>query len=861
MAPKRKQGDELAAYRKKRDFTVTSEPPPAGDAGERAEAELPSFVVHKHDATRLHYDLRLEMGGVLVSWAVPKGPSYDPAQKRLAVRTEDHPLAYGAFEGRIPDDQYGGGDSLLWDRGHWSTIPPGQEEEQLERGRLHFLLSGEKLQGEWHLIRTRIKDDKENWLFFKGSDALQDPDRDILRERPESVVSGRRVTRGPVHLRSARGPPTGAARELLASLWPPMRAKDAAPGELLAKDHVFEVKYDGYRALAAIAGGELSLRSRNDLDLAARFPSVAEGLRRLRVKEAVLDGEIVSLDQRNRSSFERLLEGEGLLAFVAFDILWLDGEDLRGLPLEERREYLESVFTGAKLPLLIAERIPAQPQDPLAVAAARGLEGLIAKRLGSPYLGERSGAWRKLKLRQEQEVVVVGYTSSEALRQSVGALLVAVHEPAEGRQAGSGASAPGRRAAGGDSAPARKGKGQSPGRRTKGGAAGGRELVYAGKVGTGFSAADRRLLYRELSKVEVDEPPVAGRPKVKGARWVQPRLVAQVEFHGWTTGGRLRQPSFKGLRIDKRPEEVVREAPIPGGSESLMKPETSREQVQVTHGERVVYPKAGYTKADVFAYMEIVAPYLVHVLRGRPLFFQQWPKGVEEQGFYRQNVDPAPDFVTRIQVDNGKGKVVNHVVIDKVETVLWLANQSAFAFHMWSSSLPALENPDWVIFDLDPGAGAFSDLIFLAKTLRGFLEELGLNSYVKTSGKRGLHVLAPIRRGPTHDEATAFAVQVTQTLAAAFPKIATVERTKSKRGGRLYLDAFQNGKGKAIIAPYSPRDTPQATVSTPLEWEEVEDSLDLGSFTIRTMPERLLERGDLFARLLDEDQPLPRFAT
>lgn len=823
MAPRREvQPDGLETYRKKRDFERTSEPPPVHPSQERA-GEEPIFVVHKHDATRLHYDLRLEIGGALPSWAIPKGPSYDPAEKRLAVETEDHPLAYADFEGRIPDDEYGGGDSLLWDRGSWETVPPGEAEEQLAKGHLHLRLHGEKLDGEWHLIRTRMQGKKQQWLFIKAHDGNEDPSLDIVAGRPESVKSGRRVTRGPVHRSAFERPPKVPPGELLAKVWPPMFAELAAQPPSDEASYLYEVKYDGFRALAALANGRLVLRSRNDLDLAERFPQVAKDLRRLRLKEAVLDGEIISLDEEGRSSFQRLSLGEGLLRFAAFDLLWLDGEDLRHRPLEERREYLESVLLGAEGSVVLAERLGPGADAALAEAKRRGLEGVIAKRRGCPYVGRRSRTWLKLKLRASQEVTIVGYTPLSTGAAGIGALLVAVRS--------------------------------------------GDDYRYVGKVGTGFSDRDRRTLQELLIRDKVRKTPVAEAPKVRGATWVKPIHVAEVEFVEWTGDGRLRQPSFKGLRMDKGPEETAPEAAVSEAVVSEVEPESALpptlpkavlEAVAPTHPERVVYPDAGYTKGDVFTYMARLAPIFVKVLRGRPLFFQQWPQGIHREGFYRQNMQPAPDFVSRIQVRHSDDRLVHHVVIDKPETVLWLANQSAFAFHMWSSSLPHLELPDWVVFDLDPGDGPFSELVEIAVALRDFLLELGLVSFPKTSGKRGLHVLAPIRRGPSHEEATQFAVGVTSAMAKVFSKIASVERTKSKRGGKLYLDALQNGQGKAIIAPYSLRDTPQATVSAPLEWGEVTPDLDPTRFTLETMPARLAEKGELFGQILRTDQPLPK---
>ena len=503
---------KLDVYRAKRDFHVTPEPAP-DPARPRRSGPL-TFMVHKHHARRLHYDLRLEMEGVLASWAVPKGPSYDPGEKRLAVETEDHPLAYGGFEGRIPDGEYGAGDSIIWDRGTWDTDPPGQAGPQKRKGHLVVVLHGEKLDGRWHLVRTRAAGGKQQWLLFKAKDEGARPGYDVVAERPESVVSGRRVTRGPVAaktLRAAHPPPL----DLLLKVWPPMlatltTAREVGPG------HRLEVKYDGFRALAALSGGRVSLQSRNGRDLAARFPSVARALSEVVVGEAVVDGEIVA--RPGAGSRFQALQGEAAeVEYVAFDLLWLDGEDLRDRPLEERRQLLESLLAGAPARIALAEEVTGPVEAALRRARRERWEGVVAKRSGSRYQGRRSREWLKVKVTGGQELAVVGYTPITTGAPAVGALLVAVRE--------------------------------------------GKRFAYAGKVGTGYTDEVRRELYRRLERERVTAPPVSDPPRLRGARWVTPTLVAEVAFTEWTADGKLRHPSFKRLRDDKRPEECVRERP------------------------------------------------------------------------------------------------------------------------------------------------------------------------------------------------------------------------------------------------------------------------------------------------------------
>jgi bifunctional non-homologous end joining protein LigD len=809
----------LEEYRARRNFDVTPEPAPGGV---EPDPDAPTFMIHKHDATRLHYDLRLEIGGALASWSVPKGPSHDPSAKRFAVQTEDHPLEYGNFEGRIPDGEYGAGDSLVWDRGRFDTVPPGQASEQRRKGHLHLELHGEKLEGRWHLVRTGGRGTRANWLFFKARDGLEDATYDVVEARPESVVSGRRVTRGPVTKKDLRAPHP-EPRVLMKKVWPPMLATladaDAAP-EL--ENHQFEVKYDGYRGLAAVSSGRVCFHTRNGLDLTERFPEVARALSRLVVPEAVLDGEVVAYDARGVSHFESLLTPGADHRFVVFDLLWLQGEDLRGRPLEERRELLESVLANVPPPLELAERLPGDGPEVLALAERRGLEGVIAKACGSRYEGKRSRAWLKLKVSQAQEVAIIGYTPITNGKKEIGALLVGVHD-------GSG-------------------------------------FRYAGKVGTGYSAKVRAQLWRELEADRIDLPPARDAPRLKAARWVRPTKVAQVRFTEWTRDGKLRHPSFLGLRLDKKPEDARREVPehLPEkghkrAPRKVAARTTHAPTVELTSGSRLVYPGAKLTKADVFAYYRALAEVMVPALTGRPLALKQWPKGIADAGFFRQNVADLPDWATAAEVEAGK-RTVKHPIVDQEETLLWLANRSALELHMWHSRVPHLTEPDWVVFDLDPGKGTFDDLITVALALRGLLEKLGLQSVPKTSGKRGLHVLVPVCRGHNYADTQSFATAITGALGGALPQLATTERSISRRGGRLYLDAMQNGMGKTLIAPYSLRGVEGAPVSAPLRWSEVTRKLDLSGYTLKTMRRRLDKVGDLFAEALNARQRLPRFS-
>jgi bifunctional non-homologous end joining protein LigD len=841
----------LRTYRAKRDFSLTPEPSPES-AAPRASGSL-RFMIHKHDATRLHYDVRLEIDGVLASWAVPKGPSFNPSDKRLAVETEDHPLAYATFEGRIPEGAYGAGDSLIWDTGTYETVPPGQESAQRKKGHLTVEFHGQKLQGRWHLLRTRAQGCKAQWLMFKSRDEYASDTYDVTVERPESVKSGRAQTRGPERRRARTSPKPSAKPSakpgrktsratspdaLLEKVWPPMLARLSTPEEAAEAPHVFEVKYDGFRALAAISGGKVRMQSRNAIDLAPRFPALVQALTKLKVREAVLDAEVVALDPKGRSRFQLLQNAREDASveqrFVAFDLLWLDGEDLRDRPLEERRELLERVMAGVQLPLQLAERIDLPQDKALAEARRRGWEGLIAKRLGSTYTGSRSSDWLKLKVLAGQEVALLGYLPITNGKPQIGSLILGVHAP-DG-------------------------------------------FHEVGKVGTGFDTKTRTRLKQLLDKDRVRAPAAPDARPWKDAVWVKPRLVANVNFTEWTEDGRLRHPVFQGLRDDKSPEEVVRERPSTQvrktraaaaeargtrrvsrslAARTAAAPVTSTTDELLTHPERVLYPDDGLTKADVFEYYRSVAPVLLPVLRDRPLALQRWPAGIHAPGFFRQGNPDLPDWAPTMRIQH-LGKVLPHVNVVSEEVLLLLANRSALTLHMWSSHRPRLDSPDWVVFDLDPGKGGWDSVITVALALREHLEELGLESVPKTSGKRGLHVLVPVARGLTYERTQAFADAVVGLLEQELGDIATTERSIAKRGGRLYLDAGQNARGKTVVAPYSLRGVDGAPFSAPLEWSEVTRKLDPKSFNLRTLARRLDAVGDLFAPALSSQQKLPK---
>ncbi len=808
----------LDAYRAKRDFASTPEP--------TAEAEAPasgsSCGVQKPDATRLPDDVRLEIEGAMMSFAVPKGPSYDPDVKRLAVETEDHPIAYNTFEGRIPDGQYGAGDVLVWDAGAYETVPPGNAAAMRAKGHLHVRFYGEKLRGEWHFVkvkRDRAGATAQNvWLFFKAKDAFADASRDVVAEAPASIVSGRSATRGPI-----RASGVESARALLDLVGAPMLASTGPLDD--ASQYTFEIKYDGYRILAAKAGAEVRLESRRGLDWSDRFAPVVAAVAALPVRDAVIDGEVCAVTPDGKPSFQRLQQWVGgerrevAIAFAAFDLLWLDGRDLRARPLEERRELLRGLIEGRRGLLSFSTAIPA-PVDArgkpdvaamLAMARAAGLEGFVAKRKGSPYVNGRSPCWLKLKCVRRQELAVCGYTPLSGTKgKIVGALILAVRD--------------------------------------------GDVLRYAGKVGTGFDDAQRRALAEALERDRVDAPPLVMPERLADARWSAPKLVAEVEFMEWSDDGKLRHPTFVALRDDKAPEDCVRE----DDRAAARAPSPAKRVVRLSNPDKVLYPRDGITKRDVFAYYERIAPIVLPHLRGRPLTLQRWPDGIDGEQWYQQHPPQGtPPWVRRITDEGGE----EHVVADDVDTLRWLANLAALTLHVWSAHVAdasttqrAVERdlcqPDWVVIDLDPGAGPWTHVIEVALAIRLLLEKLELPSVVKTTGKRGLHVVVPFAPGPSHDDAVRLGGLIATAVAKVLPAIATTERSIPKRKGRLYVDFLQNGHGRTIAAPYTLRALDGAPVSTPIRWSEVTPKLDPSAFTLRTVPARIDAHGDLFAGAL-----------
>lgn len=608
--------------------------------------------------------------------------------------------------------------------------------------------------------------------------------------------------------------------QLLKKVMPPMLATLAESPPKDEENWAYELKYDGFRAISAIVGGRVAMWSRNELDLQPRFPQIGAALAKLKLPEVILDGEVVALDEEGRPRFQLLQQGRNEKLFV-FDILWLEGRDLRKLTYLQRRELLEKALRKSPSLISISERLEEKGSQALAHAKERGLEGIIAKKKTSCYENRRSKEWLKLKAQNEQEFVIVGYQPSTHSSQEIGSLHLAVM--------------------GDDGA-----------------------LHYAGKVGTGFSYKQRVWFKETLSKDIVPKTDVKDAPRTRDAIWVRPRLVAQVSFTEWTSDNRLRHPSFLGLRDDKKPSEVVREKPMKSASKTRRPRAAAAAQPKVvlSSPDRVVYPRDGITKKDVADYYDAIAEPMLRALEDRPLSLEHWNQGIDKPSWYQQGISHAPEWLRIVETPTRttKHKSVKHLVVDSRDALQWLAQMSVLTVHMWHSRAPKLEQPDWVVFDLDPAKGkGIEQAIDAALVMRKVLDGLELPSFPKTSGKRGIHLFVPIVPGYSHEEAHDFACSLGEAVAGRVAFM-TTERSLAKRRGRLYLDCEQNAYGKTIVAPYSLRAIDGAPVSAPLKWEEVTKKLDPLKFNLRTMPKRLDKVGDLFADLLKKKVKLPKLS-
>lgn len=807
--------DRLAPYRAKRRASGTPEPF-GGEAG--AGGSL--FVVHHHHARNLHWDLRLELDGALVCWAVPKGPSADPADKRLAMHVEDHPLEYAEFEGVIPEGQYGAGPTIVWDKGVW--IPVGDPREGIASGKLLFQLRGYKLQGLWTLVHTPRAGER-HWLLIKERDAYVD-ERGTEAFAADSVYSGLAVDDLPRRAAkeaalAARAAEAGAPEAGVETVPAEPMLATAADEPFSRPGWVFEIKYDGYRLLAVKNGERVTLASRNGNDLTATFPEVARAVAGLPFDELLVDGEVVVHDERGLPRFG-LLQKRGRLqkapeirratlelpaTYYAFDLLAVGGRDTRALPLVARKELLKSALPTVG-PIRFSDHVDEHGEAVYRRVTALGLEGIVAKKADAPYRAGRSTEWLKIRTIKTHDFVVVGWSERKGPRGASGPVFGALHLAWW---------------------------------------SGGR-LTWCGSVGTGFPDSLQAELAPVLARLEEGQagPPCTGdTPKGRDQHWIRPELVAEVRYKELTEAGRVRHPSFVRLRDDKQAREC--DAPDDEGATlpepAPVEPAPPEKVIHFTNLEKVLWPDAGVTKGELVDYYRTVGPWLLPYLEDRCLVVTRYPDGIDGNSFYQKNApDWAPDWIRTATVwSEGSERELAYFVVDDLATLLYVANSAAIVLHVWSSRVATLALPDWSILDLDPKGAPFLHVVRVALALKEICDEIGLPSFVKTSGSSGLHVLLPLGRKTTYEQSQMLAGLLAQVVVARLPEIATTTRTVSQREGKVYLDALQNGHGKLLVAPYSVRAVPEASVSAPLAWDEVTEELGPRDFTVRNLPERL----------------------
>jgi bifunctional non-homologous end joining protein LigD len=826
----------LETYRQKRNFTATPEP-----KGKRAAAKGCSYVIQKHAARRLHYDFRLEMDGVLKSWAVTRGPSEVAGEKRLAVHVEDHPLEYGGFEGTIPKGEYGGGSVILWDRGSWTSI--GDASKGYAKGHLEFELHGEKLHGRWRLVRMERKprEKNDNWLLIKADDdfAKAPGAPDVLDERPESVRTGRQIEdlKGDEpgwSSKTAKINPSNPNRKPQTSISPSKNVNGAKTGPLpdfvepelatLAEKPpggarwLHEIKFDGYRLQARVfAPEQVTLLTRNGLDWTSKFGSkIAAAFRELLVESALIDGELVVENASGAPDFSALQADLSAgrtdrFVYYAFDLLYLNGYDLRAAPLIARKERLAKIIPQQTGALRFSAHFEDDGELILRHICRLSLEGIVSKLKDSPYRSGRGRNWLKVKCSNRQEFVIGGYVDSAAASKAVGSLVLGYYE---------------------------KGK-----------------LLHAGRVGTGFTAAAARDLYARLDRIRRSSSPFSkplAANAARAVRYVEPEFIAEVEFRGWTADHNLRHASFRGLREDKPAAKVEREA-------TSLTSAAPKSAVTLTHPDRLYWPDAGVTKEGLADYYAVVWPRMAPFVIGRPLSLLRCPDGIGGTCFFQKHVWRGAGRSIRLEIDPADPTGEPILGVDDLDGLISLVQAGVLEIHPWGSTWAALEQPDMIIMDLDPGEGtSWADVVSSAIEVRDRLIKLGLAAFVKTSGGKGLHVVSPLRPEAKWPAVKAFAKSIAEAMARDAPGLYVANIAKAKRRGKILVDYLRNGRGATAVSPYSTRARPGAPVSMPLDWNELGSGIGPPHLTVSNAADRLSNlKTDPWAGFLDDAVPLP----
>ncbi len=793
--------DPLERYNAKRDFAKTAEP-----AGKIAKGSGNVFMVQKHDASRLHWDLRLEVDGVLKSWAVTRGPSLNPDDKRLAVRTEDHPLSYATFEGTIPAKEYGGGTVMLWDRGSWAPIK-GKSAKDLDAGHLHFILEGERMKGEWMLIRLkpRGRERGENWLLRKVGDAFAGGSDDLVEREVTSVATGRtmeEIAAGTaVSEPTAKSPRRARAGTKMPAFHAPQLATlvDSVPS---GNDWLHEVKYDGYRAQIAVAGGKAKVFTRSGLDWSTKFPEIVEAAAALDVGSALIDGEICALDGDGRPDFSTLRTtikdtGSTGLTLFAFDLLSVDGVDLTARSNVERKAMLAALLPddGA---IRYANHIVGAGEKLFETMCGAGYEGIVSKRADAPYAGKRTQAWLKVKCTKRQEFVIVGWAASDARTRGFKSLLLALNEDGK--------------------------------------------LRYAGKVGTGFDADLLVDMRSRMDAIAVDDPPVeVPRVAARGAHWVKPELVAEIAFAEFTADNVVRHASFIGLRGDKPAKQVVAEKP------AALPAEPAPDVDRITNADRVIFPGDGITKGQLAAYYRQVGAVLLPWIADRPISLVRCPQGRAKQCFFQKHdAGSFGDAVHKVPIAEKDGGTEDYLWIDSIDGLIAAVQMGSIEFHGWGARASDVERPDRLVFDLDPDEGLGFDAVKQAAIdIKGHLADLGLVSFAMLSGGKGVHVVVPLTPDAEWPAVKDFASRFSQALSQAEPERFVATMSKAKRKGRIFIDWLRNQRGATAVLPYVVRARPGAPVSAPITWDELRDTDSAARFSLDdadTLVERALSR-------------------
>jgi bifunctional non-homologous end joining protein LigD len=753
----------LKQYKKKRNFEDTPEP-----KGSLSSSKgLPRFCVQKHDASHLHYDFRLEYKGVLLSWAVPKGPSIDPKDKRLAIKVEDHPLEYQYFEGVIPQGNYGAGTVETWDAGTFHT-PNSNNSHDIEldlkkglaKGHLHIILNGEKLKGEFNLLRLKNAKEDNAWLLIKQTDTYSE---ELL----------------PLPIKKTKFP----------DFFSPMLAtliKEPFDDE----DWLFEIKWDGFRSLTFINQEHIKLRSRTDKQLNSQFPDIIEDLKKVK-NSVILDGEIVVLDATGKSAFhlmQNYQKGKGALCYYVFDILFLDGKDLRDIPLITRKEILKKWISEFSFShIRYCDHVIQKGKAFFNKAAEHKLEGIIGKKLSSTYQSKRSSDWVKIKTGFRQEVIIGGFSSPRGSRKKFGSLLAGIYNDKK-------------------------------------------ELEYVGRVGGGFTDSELKEIYAKMQPlIQVKCPFIKKPPSSLNVQWVKPKLTCDVAFSEWTKGRSMRHPVFQGSINDKE-----------------------NSKMPLTHLEKVYWKEEGYTKGDLITYYESIAPYILPYLKDRPIMLHRYPDGIDGKDFYQKDLPAShPEWIKTVEIFQ-EGKPNHYLLIQDVQSLLYAVNLGSIDLHPFLSRFKKLDHPDWCIIDLDPHDISFDKVIEVALLYHELLEKIHVPHFCKTSGGKGLHIIIPLQGQYTYEQSRQFAEIISTIIHEKKAKFTSLERSPAKRPKKIYLDCLQNRISQSIVSPYSVRPRPHALVSCPLKWEEVNTKLDPSHYTMKNTPRRVEKMGDVLLPLLKE---------